>query len=274
MYWVYKCNSLNRPHQPAYGDWNELFSSSKPIDWGTIEWIPALENLHQNDMIIAYQTDRNEFVGIAEVVRFKRKDSYRQLILKPLERIGVKIRPLKQKDPKIEQIKAFQPGPVQTLYEISVADARYLIKEAKKQLRPDEGLAIIQAEVSQKGIGFGTPEQNRKVEEASMGFVSNHFKKQGWRVIDVSSQNLGYDLRCIRGKKHLHVEVKGTKGTNFRFIITSNEKRIWNKDQHYVLALVIKALSESRTLFLYEGPKALKRFSFRPVSYVATFKGV
>jgi hypothetical protein len=29
--WVYKCNALNLPHQVAWGDWDEVFSSQRVV---------------------------------------------------------------------------------------------------------------------------------------------------------------------------------------------------------------------------------------------------
>jgi hypothetical protein len=84
-------------------------------------------------MFIAYQTDRNELVGIAMVTQSCDEDTY--VHLKPLERIAVKVRPLKLADQKIATIPALQPGPIQTLYDISHEDAEHLVAAARTRRR-------------------------------------------------------------------------------------------------------------------------------------------
>jgi hypothetical protein len=128
-WWIYKCNSLNQPHQQAYGDWADFFDHWREDQWGSTEWIPALKKLTVGDMIIAYQSDRNELVGLARVARTSNeKDAH--IYLEPLERMAVKIRPLKRSDPRIANIPALQPGPIKTIYEISDSDASRLLKVA------------------------------------------------------------------------------------------------------------------------------------------------
>jgi len=80
--WVYKCNSRNLPYQPAYGDWRDFFDIGKEQDWGSTDWIPALADLNVGDLIIAYQTNRNELAGLAKVTQTSEKDTY--VYLKPL----------------------------------------------------------------------------------------------------------------------------------------------------------------------------------------------
>jgi hypothetical protein len=127
-WWVYKCNSKGLPYQKAWGDWNDLFHGDPSEHWGSSQRISALEKLKKGDMIIAYQTDRNELVGIAQVRQPCDYDSY--LYLDPIEIIGVKVRPLRKADSKIHAIPAFKPGLIQTIYKISEADAKRLLKAA------------------------------------------------------------------------------------------------------------------------------------------------
>ncbi len=127
-WWVYKCNSRQYDYQRAWGDWQDIFGKSGVESWGSSQGIPDLAKLRQGDMVIAYQTDRNEFVGIAQVHQSCERDG--DLYLTPIEIIGVKVRPLKEADPMIAAIPALQPGPVKTIYEISTHDARRLLKAA------------------------------------------------------------------------------------------------------------------------------------------------
>lgn len=129
-WWVYKCNSKNREYQVAYGDWDSFFDRSRVGRWGSTKWGPSLAKLTPGDMIVAYQTDRNKVVGTCRMVRFKKNGPYKIVYLEPLERIGVKVRPLKEADPRIAAIPAFQGGPIMTLYSISEDDARLLLEAA------------------------------------------------------------------------------------------------------------------------------------------------
>jgi hypothetical protein len=127
-WWVYKCNSEKRPHQKVWGDWNDFFQGDPNEDWGCTKDVRGLAKLKKGDMIIAYQTDRKELVGIAQV---RQPCQYNGcLYLNPIEIIGAKLPPLKKSDPKIAAIPAFKRGPIQAIREISEADAKRLLKAA------------------------------------------------------------------------------------------------------------------------------------------------
>jgi hypothetical protein len=115
MFWMYKCNSRQHPYLVAYRDWNDFFLGAQEDQWGWTEWVPALSNARRGDTILAYQTDRNELVGLAKVKALRPRGKFLDLILRPLKKIGVKVRPLKKLDPKIAAIPALQPGRIQTL---------------------------------------------------------------------------------------------------------------------------------------------------------------
>ena len=130
MFWIFKCNSLQRPYQVASGDWNDFFGRADEQRWGTTKYVPALSEVRRGDTILAYQTDRNELVGLAKVTALRPRGRYLDLILRPMKKIGVKVRPLKESDRKIAAIPALQPGPIQTLYVISPPDASRLLRAA------------------------------------------------------------------------------------------------------------------------------------------------
>src|SRR6266516_7783613 len=127
-WWVYKCNSKQYPYQHAWGDWRDFFNGNHNDPWGHTEWVPALEQLHRGDSINAYQTDRNELVGLAKVQQSCELDSC--LYLTPIETIGVKVRSLREADPRIAAIPAFRPDPIKTIYSICEADAKRLLQAA------------------------------------------------------------------------------------------------------------------------------------------------
>jgi predicted HNH restriction endonuclease len=88
----------------------------------------CLAKLRKGDIIIAYQTDRNEIVGIAQVTQSCQRG--KRLHLKPVMTIGVKVRPLKESDQKIDAIPALKAVWIQTIYDISDSDAHRLLKAA------------------------------------------------------------------------------------------------------------------------------------------------
>ena len=63
------------------------------------------------------------------------------------------------------------------------------------------------------GGGFGggaiDPEQNARVEQAAIAFVTAHYGRQGWDVRDVSEDDCGWDLEFTRRGLLRCVEVKG-----------------------------------------------------------------
>ncbi len=137
-YWIYKCNSRNGGHQRHFGDWAEFFritETTKICRWGTTEIVPELEKLSVGDTIIAYQTDRNELVGVATVAEMRDCDPFVDVMLAPGESIGVKVRPLKKADAIIAKIAALQPGPIRTLYPITAKEAKHFLKVAREAAR-------------------------------------------------------------------------------------------------------------------------------------------
>ena len=133
-WYVYKCNSKNKTHQKHCGDWADLFretSGGKIVSWGTSKVVPELAKLREDDRILAYQTDRNELIGVVQVTRWSKKSGLDYVFMKPLETIGVKVRPLKT-DAKVAGIHAFKTREVKTLYDITANDAKYLLKIARR----------------------------------------------------------------------------------------------------------------------------------------------
>jgi len=269
MYWVYKCNSRNLPHQVAYGDWNDFFVDGRADKWGSTESVPALSQAKRRDMILAYQTDRNELVGLARVVALRRRGPHLDLILKPIRRISVKVRPLKDLDAKIAAIPALKPGPIRTLYPIERIDAQRLLRAAGLHVRLERQAARSEVVGRANGAGFGSPDANRRVERSAVQHVTRHFRSRRWRVRDVSKLKRGYDLDCTRKGLHLKVEVKGVAGAKRRFPITAAERGLWSQDQSFVLALVTHARRKHATPELFRGPTSIRRFHFVPLQFMA-----
>jgi hypothetical protein len=118
------------------------------------------------------------------------------------------------------------------------------------------------------GGGFGSPAENKKIETSAMRIVTRWYQARGWNVSDVSSECLGYDLYCVKGSNRLHVEVKGSKGCDHQFIITLNEMKKWETDPLFVLSLVTN-IKNKPEINQFQGPGAMKSFSFNALSYMA-----
>ncbi len=65
--------------------------------------------------------------------------------------------------------------------------------------------------------------RNRAVEQRAMEEAMRHYESNGWDVVDVSSQRVGYDIRCTRGNHELHIEVKGVSSDGSEVNLTRNE---------------------------------------------------
>src|SRR5205823_10664367 len=105
--------------------------SGESKTWGRLSTLPELAELRRNDTVLAYQSDRNELVGVARVTGFVRKRGGLHLGIQPREVIGAKVRPLKKQDRRVASIPALQQGPVRTLYKMNAPDASYLLRKAR-----------------------------------------------------------------------------------------------------------------------------------------------
>ena len=140
-WWMYKCNSRAREYQAAYGDWRDLFGDTGQQDWGKTDWVADFRRLRPGDRVFAYQTDRNELAGVAEVVGLGPDadgDGDEALWLRPLEALGVKVRPLKKADAAVAAIPALEQGPVRTIYAMTAAEARLLLTAAREAVERPE----------------------------------------------------------------------------------------------------------------------------------------
>ncbi|MGC4888076.1 protein NO VEIN domain-containing protein [Micromonospora sp. DT227] len=112
--------------------------------------------------------------------------------------------------------------------------------------------------VTTAGAGFGNPVTNAEVEAAGMKAVTRHYKRGGWRVQDVSKQNLGWDLACSAPNGEVHqVEVKGVSGLVPKVLLTRNEERAAREKSGWRLAVVTKALIEP-TLHFFDADTTIR----------------
>ena len=100
--------------------------------------------------------------------------------------------------------------------------------------------------VRKGGAGFGSPENNALVEARAMKVVTSHLKKQKFKVLDVSSQKIGWDITATRAapKETRHIEVKGVSGGTPKILLTNNEMKKAESNSNGELAVVTNALSD------------------------------
>lgn len=101
-----------------------------------------------------------------------------------------------------------------------------------------------QITVSDRGAGYGDPHHNRVVEAAAMAAVRLFYEAGKWTVLDVSHDNVGWDLTCThRSGEIAKVEVKGVSGDRSVVLLTANEVRAAAMEPGWVLAVVTRAVS-------------------------------
>ncbi|WP_300631976.1 DUF3883 domain-containing protein, partial [uncultured Duncaniella sp.] len=89
-------------------------------------------------------------------------------------------------------------------------------------------------------------EARAKVEKSAVDAVWNLYEQRGYSIVDVQSENLGWDLEATKGRHKLYLEVKG-QGNHDPFIRISRneyEQMTKNKDK-YRLCVVMDSLNEA-----------------------------
>jgi hypothetical protein len=153
----------------------------------------------------------------------------------------------------------------QTYVEQSMGDS--LWERAQRELGEVEA-----TEPSTNGAGLGSAETNRLVEVAAVERVTELLKERGYRVVSRESERIGYDLDAIKGRRTLHVEVKGITGQGLQFPITKGEVAQAEQDSNFRLFAVTGARSSGFEVHEFTGPEFIKAFSLTPLSYIATRK--
>ena len=101
-------------------------------------------------------------------------------------------------------------------------------------------------------------ERNKKIENAAVKFVKNHYKRLGYNVISVEKENKGWDLEATKGRNTILIEVKGLSGSEISVRISRNEyeKMTANNNSNYRLCVVTQALKTPHlSIFLFNGEK-------------------
>lgn len=118
------------------------------------------------------------------------------------------------------------------------------------------------------GQGFCDSKTIRQVDAAAMKYVKALLRKEGWVVTDKSEElGLGYDLLCKKGRKVLHVEVKGTQGSAQVFFLKASQMRQAKVDSNFFIYLVTGVFTNKPTCTSYTGKELMQWFKFEPTEY-------
>jgi hypothetical protein len=118
------------------------------------------------------------------------------------------------------------------------------------------------------GAGFGSPEENKRIERAAIRVATVHFERDGWRVRSVEADKVGYDLHCDRAGQILRAEVKGVRGTERRFILTAGEYRRARTDPEFALCVVTSVLRAPKVSVVTQR-RLHDKLRVEPLSYFA-----
>lgn len=95
--------------------------------------------------------------------------------------------------------------------------------------------------------------ERQEIERRAMEWVRKVYQREGYRIYDVSAQNLGYDIRAVSASGERHIEVKGSKGDKLNIELTPNEFACAKKEQNvFYLCVVISALSNHRKMRTFQ----------------------
>jgi len=115
--------------------------------------------------------------------------------------------------------------------------------------------------------GFGTPEHRKAVEEAAERAIIAYYGGKGFTETRVTHLNRGYDFIFAKGRKALHVEVKGTAMPDERFFMTPNEND-YRINAEWRLAIVTGALTSKPEVTVYDQKAFKKTFELKPMVYI------
>lgn len=121
--------------------------------------------------------------------------------------------------------------------------------------------------------GYADPITNKEVEREAVSLVTRWYVERGWVVLNVETENRGYDLLCIKEKLEEHVEVKGTQGSTPSFFMTSNEYRCGQEDRLFVLCVVTEIFSQGSHIYRYASAQVFEEFKFTIRQYTAVPRG-
>jgi len=85
---------------------------------------------------------------------------------------------------------------LEVLRQPQLANPLFVTPEQLAVIEEYRSLPPLQVGVGSGGAGFGDPVSRVVVEKAAEDVVKRHYRRRGWKVEDVSKQNLGWTVRA------------------------------------------------------------------------------
>ena len=81
------------------------------------------------------------------------------------------------------------------------------------------------ADISAFASKYTPPETEvkKEIENTAVEIASSYYRRNGYTVRSVETENCGWDLTVRKDGKELHIEVKGTSRNDFHFFLSKNE---------------------------------------------------
>jgi len=173
-----------------------------------------------------------------------------------------------RKDPQLRTASFLKSGPAGTVFPLTSEQGSRMLQLMAPFPESLPSGASKRPTATAVGAGFGTAEDNRKVERAAVAAAKKYYEAQGWSVQSVEIDKVGFDLRCQKGRQVRHIEVKGVSGSGCGFILTQGEYQKAASDGKYELCLIELALSSPKITIFKRG-EMFEAFEFVPLAYKA-----
>jgi hypothetical protein len=157
-----------------------------------------------------------------------------------------------------------EPGRVEEAGE-HILSTYWHTAEERRAVR--EAFGLTASQVVERRSGFPDAAHIKAVDAAAIAAVSALLVDRKFAVRNREKDNCGYDLLCVSATEAIHVEVKGTSGSDARFFISANEYRSYQGDPRWRLAMVTSALS-SPTVQILTSDEVGRAFELTPDSWV------
>jgi len=246
--------------------------------WRTAKRLPPREEWRKDDTLIMWaKAPKCRVVAFAELVhpiaRVGRRYSY----------FATRYRTDLFEGPTIDELRRLKAlraayflkaGPSQTVYPLADAEGIVISRLAEERRTCGSAKSARPSGAEERavnrllGAGFGSPEENRRVEKVAVDAATANLEVQGWRVVSREREKVGYDLDCSKGSRRMRVEVKGVRGGAPSFILTAGEYRRYCEDPAFALCVVTSALTAPHSR-LVTGDALDNKLAVLPLAYKA-----
>ncbi len=172
--------------------------------------------------------------------------------------------PPEQRTHKIPHNVKGAPGQASTFFPANTKHKKIASKleEIIREYIGSDGQVVKPNKKRPNSWGKVDPEHRKKVENAAIDMVTEHYENLNYTVESVESQNFGWDLQAHKGDKFISIEVKGLSGSSPVVEVTPNElaqiravEKKKFKGGVYRLAIVTKALLKKPILQVFSYSK-------------------